>query len=81
MYQIEDTVTTKKVTIEERMDGSFHIMSKGVSLKYREITERPRKVQIVQDRRVHNSPPVPLKNHPWRKWDEWNSKPKKRIYP
>lgn len=80
-YQIEDNITAKKVTIEERMDGSFHIMSKGVSLKYREITERPRKVQIVQDRRVHNSPSVPLKNHPWRKWDDWNSKPKKRIYP
>jgi hypothetical protein len=81
MYQIKDNVTTKKVTVEERMDGSFHVMSKGVSLKYREITERPRKVQIAQDQRVHNRPPIPLKNHPWRRWDEWNSKPKKRIYP
>jgi DNA polymerase III alpha subunit len=81
LYQIEDNITTKKVTIEERMDGSFHIMSKGVSLKYREISERPEKIQITQDRRVHTRPPIPSKNHPWRKWDDWNSRPKSRIYP
>jgi len=81
LYQIEDNITTKKVTIEERMDGSFHIMSKGVSLKYREISERPGKIQITQDRRVHTRPPIPSKNHPWRKWDDWNSRPKSRIYP
>ncbi len=43
LYQIEDKITSKKVTVEERMDGSLHMINNGVSLKYREITERPEK--------------------------------------
>jgi hypothetical protein len=80
LYQIEDNITAKKVTIEERMDGSLHIINNGVSLRYGEITERPKK-QITQDQRVYNRPSIPLKNHPWRRWNEWNSKPTRRIYP
>lgn len=80
LYQIEDNITAKKVTIEERMEGSLHIINNGVSLRYREITERPGK-QITQDQRVYNRPSIPLKNHPWRRWNEWNSKPTRRIYP
>jgi hypothetical protein len=80
LYQIEDNITAKKVTVEERMDGSLHMINNGVSLKYREITERPKK-QIIQHQRVYNRSSIPSKNHPWRRWDDWNSKPKKRIYP
>jgi transposase len=80
LYQIEDNITAKKVTIEERMEGSLHIINNGVSLRYREITERPGK-QITQDQRVYNRPSIPLKNHPWRRWNEWNSKPTRRFYP
>lgn len=80
LYQIEDNITAKKVTVEERMDGSLHMINNGVSLKYREITERPKK-QITQDQRVYNRPSIPSKNHPWRRWDDWSSKPKRRIYP
>jgi len=81
LYQIEDKITSRKVTVEEKMDGSLHIMNNGVSLKYREITERPRKIQNTYYRRVYNQPPIPSKDHPWRRWDNCNSKPKRRIYP
>jgi hypothetical protein len=80
LYQIEDHITAKKVTVEERMDGSLHMINNGVSLKYREITERPKK-QITQVQRVYNRSSIPSKNHPWRRWDDWSSKPKRRVYP
>jgi hypothetical protein len=81
LYQIEDKVTTKKVTVQERMDGSLHIMQNDLNLQYREITERPIKVRNSQDRRVYNRPAIPLKNHPWRKWNDPNRQPKRKIYP
>ena len=81
LYQIEDKITSRKVIVEEKVDGSLHIMNNGVSLKYREITERPIKIQNTHDRRVYNQPPIPSKDHPWRRWDNCNSKPKRRIYP
>jgi transposase len=81
LYQIEDKITSRKVIVEEKVDGSLHIMNNGASLKYREITERPRKIQNTYDRRVYNQPPIPSKDHPWRRWDNCNSKPKRRIYP
>jgi hypothetical protein len=81
LYQIEDKITSRKVTVEEKIDGSLHVMNNGSSLKYREITERPRKIQNIHDRIVHNQPPTPSKDHPWRRWDNCNSIPKRRIYP
>ena len=42
LYQLEER-GGKKVVVEERLDGSLHMISKGVSLKYKEITERPKK--------------------------------------
>ena len=37
LYQIEEVVRTKKVTVEERVDGSLHITSNGGQLRYRQI--------------------------------------------
>ena len=72
LYQIEER-GGKKVVVEERIDGSLHMISKGVSLKYREITERPQKEVVPKtDTRVFNRPPKPSKDHPWkRSWKDW----------
>jgi len=72
LYQLEER-GGKKVVVEERVDGSLHMISKGVSLKYREITERPQKeVAPKTDTRVFNRPPKPAKDHPWnRRWKDW----------
>jgi len=72
LYQIQEQ-GGKKVVVEERLDGSMLIISNNTSLKYKEITERPRKEVIPKtDIREFNRPPKPSKNHPWkRSWKDW----------
>lgn len=77
LYQIEDDVKSKKVTVEERLNGSMHIISNEVSLKHREIAERPVKMERTIDRRSSHRPPKPGKNHPWRRRLNWNAVAKK----
>lgn len=66
MYQIEEAVITKKVTVEEKIDGSMYIRtSRGKTLKHRQIEERPKKEsrqKIPKPRKSY----VPPKDHPWR---------------
>lgn len=73
LYQVEEKTTGKKIVMEERIDGSLHIMSKGVALRYKEIVERPKKEMAVKtDQRVYNRPHKPSKDHPWkRSWKNW----------
>jgi len=61
--------------VEERLDGSLHIISNGAALKYKEITERPRKEVVHKtDLRVYNRPQKPSKDHPWkRRWKNQNA--------
>jgi len=77
LYQIEKVVKTKKVIVEERLNGSLHIMGKGVSLKYREIAEKPVKIEQATDLRRFHRPPKPAENHPWRRSLNWNAVAKK----
>jgi transposase len=65
LYQIEEAVVSKKVTVEERLDGSLHITSAGAALKYREITDRPKKKN--RGKRP-KTPYIPPRDHPWRQW-------------
>lgn len=66
LYQIEDAVNTKKVIVEERMDGSIAITHKGRALTYKEITSRPerqdKKPKVLKVRKRY----IPPKDHPWR---------------
>ncbi len=72
LYQLEEQ-GGKKVMVEERTDGSLVVISKGVSLKHREIKERPQKeVATKPIIRQDNRPSKPSENHPWRKsWKNW----------
>jgi len=68
LYQIKDTVKTRKVTVEERMDGSLHITHKGLDLNYREITtrpakENPKKPAVIQEKQGRYQSP----DHPWKR--------------
>jgi len=68
LYQIEERSSTKKVMVEERLDGSVHIIGANKSLSYREITERPRKEAAARtEKRAYHQPAAPAKDHPWRK--------------
>jgi hypothetical protein len=76
LYQLEEN-DSKKVHIEERIDGSLLIISKGRSLKYKEIIERPKQmVNAKKDMRTYNRPLKPLKDHPWKQsWKTWGTIP------
>lgn len=70
LYQLEEKRGGKKVVVEERLNGSLHMISSGVALKYKEITERPTKEGVPKtDLRVYNRSQKPSKDHPWkRRW-------------
>lgn len=72
LYQIQER-GGKKVVVQERVDGSMLMISKGMSLKFREITERPKKTESPKaDTRLFHRPPKPSKDHPWkRSWKTW----------
>ncbi len=67
LYQIKEKVMSRKVIVEERLNGSLHISGGGVSLKYREITKRPAKAILPEKRRISGKPHLPARDHPWKK--------------
>ena len=70
LYQITERTEARKVTVEERINGSLHITYKGIKLKFREITQRPRKEpRQKQKLRTNNKKYTPPANHPWRRYN------------
>lgn len=66
LYQVEDYITTPKVIVQDRLDGSVHITYKNRTLRFREISERPvpeKKPSPVARMRKPSTPPT---DHPWR---------------
>jgi hypothetical protein len=67
LYQIQEAVKSKKVLVQERVNGTMLITHNDVSLKFKEITTRPEKQQkperILRKRKGH----TPSADHPWRK--------------
>ena len=43
LYQVEDTPQTSKVVVQDRLDGSIVMTAKDRVLRFREITERPKR--------------------------------------
>jgi len=80
LYQLEER-GGKKVMVEERVDGSLLVISKGVAIKYSEITQRPQKeVAAKPIIREYNRPPKPSKDHPWRRqWKIGRSTSQRRV--
>ncbi len=80
LYQIEEKVRSRKVIVEERLNGSLHIISsRGVSLKYREITERPKKMTPSKRDRGIREHRVPAVDHPWRRYSNLKSIAKRKM--
>lgn len=79
LYQVEERVKTRKVIVEERLNGSLHITSNGTSLKYRQITERPNKEASTKSLRPRKTY-IPPKDHPWRRWQPQKSITTKKAY-
>lgn len=66
LYQIKSNVRTKKVIVEERTDGTMHIIHNSQKLKYYEIVARP----IRQEKAAEIVRPItarkPSDSHPWK---------------
>jgi transposase len=70
LYQILDNVRAKKVMVEEHIDGSMIIRHKDTSLKFKEITARPKKAEpkkAYEFRLKRVYAPVPA-DHPWKRF-------------
>jgi len=78
LYLLEDKITSKKVTFEERINGSLFIMNNDQKLKYKVIMERPKKLHRKPlKRRPANT--TPALDHPWRQAINPKGMPKKKI--
>lgn len=74
MYQIEDTIRTDKVIVEERFNGALLITHKGRTLRYRQIAQRSIKEKKLP---VIHKAPAQLKDNPWRYFRLVGSNPTK----
>ena len=66
LYQIKSNIRAKKVTVEERTDGTMRIIHNGQQLKYQEIVARP-----IQEKKLAKKPKSlrswkPSESHPWK---------------
>ena len=68
LYQIKNNIRAKKVRIEERLDGTMHIMVQGISLEYKEITSRPVR-EIEKKQSILTKTTKLSSEHPWKKYD------------
>jgi transposase len=66
LYQVEDNLNAKEVTVEERINGSMLIVYKDKVLRYREITKRPQKVIEAPKSHLSARAHTPPKDHSWR---------------
>ena len=80
LYQIKEMVMSRKVTVEERLDGSLHMVSpQGENLKYQKIVERPPQAAPPERPRKPRQSPLPPRDHPWRT-SPLKTVVRKRIY-
>lgn len=66
LYQITQSVRSRTVIVEERINGSIHINAGGTYLKYRRITQRPITPAKSKQPRPPRSSIPPATDHPWR---------------
>ncbi len=80
LYQIEQATRAKKVTVEDRLDGTLHITYNGQELHFREITNKTARdtaeAPLLLQEKKPWTPPV---DHPWKKL--FLSKRRKREQP
>ncbi|MFZ3137750.1 MAG: ISNCY family transposase [Thermodesulfovibrionales bacterium] len=67
LYQIQESVKSKKVLVQERVNGKMLITHKDVSLKFKEITTRPEKQPKPARTPCQRIGHTPSSEHPWRK--------------
>ena len=66
LYQIKSNIRAKKVTVEERTDGTMRIVHNGQQLRYQEIVVRPLRAEKSADRLKPLTAWKPSDSHPWK---------------
>jgi hypothetical protein len=66
LYQIEETIRGKKVSVEELIDGSMRIRYKGVKVAFHEIVQRPVKPEKERPFVPKGKGHRPALDNPWR---------------
>jgi hypothetical protein len=68
LYQLAQATRAKKVTVEERLDGTLHITYNEQDLRFREITKKPTKdipeAPLLLQEKKQWTPPA---DHPWKR--------------
>ena len=74
LYQVEDNTRAHKIIVEDRIDGSMIIAHKGNILKYKEITQRPKKEEPKKtyEFKVKRIYTPQAANHPWKRSYKFN---------
>ena len=78
LYQIEENIRAEKISVQERLDGSLHLMHQGKSLRYREIGARAVKANE-PGYKTRRPPSKPSADHPWRNF-EFGQQKEKRTF-
>lgn len=55
LYQVEDNIRTKEVVVEKRLNGSLLITYKDKVLRYKQVLQRPARIQQPRKHRVYAS--------------------------
>lgn len=66
LYQIKSNIRAKKVTLEERTDGTMRIIHNGHHLRYQKIVARPLRAEKSADRLKPLTARKPSDSHPWK---------------
>ena len=74
LYQILDNVRTKKLVVEDRLNGSVVIRHKDTLLKFKDITTRPKKEEPKKtyEFKVKRIYTPQAANHPWKRSYKFN---------
>jgi transposase len=66
LYQIKSNIRAKKVTVEERTDGTMRIVHNGQQLKYHAIISRPVRQEKSAEKPRSITAWKPSDSHPWK---------------
>jgi len=66
LYQIKSNIRAKKVTVEERTNGTMYIVHNGQQLKYQEIHARPIMTEKTVEKPITRRVWTPSEAHPWK---------------
>jgi hypothetical protein len=69
LYQVEKSIPSKEVTVEERINGTMLITHNDEKVPFREITARPEKQPKLVRTNRHRKRHSPSVNHPWNKYN------------